>query len=79
MDNFITMLNLQSRLHTQQGAIALGELFKSASDEILSLREENEALTQWITAISNGHQQVPNWIKQSAKSLLVNQAAKGGE
>jgi len=35
------------------------------------LRERIDELEQWIAAIADDHPQIPDWIQQSARSLLA--------
>lgn len=37
--------------------------------------EQKQALEQWIAAIADNHPQIPDWIQQSARSLLAKDAA----
>ena len=39
--------------------------------ENVELRERIEELEQWIAAIADDHPQIPDWIRQSARSLLA--------
>ncbi|MCB5226240.1 hypothetical protein JAO78_005360 [Alishewanella sp. 16-MA] len=42
---------------------------------IIEAKEHIAELEKWIAAIADDHPQIPDWIQQSARSLL----AKGGE
>lgn len=42
-----------------------------AANQIKHLKSKVSDLECWVTEISN-HDQIPDWIKQSAKSLLCN-------
>lgn len=35
------------------------------------LRQRIEELEQWIAAIADDHPQIPDWIQQSARSVLA--------
>lgn len=39
-----------------------------------NLRERIEELETWIAAIADDHPQIPDWIQQSAKSLLARES-----
>ena len=58
---------------------ANGYSFRSLADlrEILALREQNEKLTEWVACIADSHNAIPDWIEQSARSLLAQLANKG--
>lgn len=59
--------------------------------EILALRDENKSLRarierqqqiitgleEWVSGIADTHDAIPDWIQQSARSLLAQQANKG--
>lgn len=67
--------------------------FISDLREILALRDENKllqvrierqqqaitGLEEWVSGMADTHPAIPDWIQQSARSLLANQAVKGGE
>lgn len=67
--------------------------FISDIREILALRDENKllrarierqqqtitGLEEWFSGIADSHNAIPDWIQQSARSLLASQAVKGGE
>lgn len=53
MNKLTQMLNHQARLHYDQGAFGLSELFKNATNEILALHEENERLKAALETIAN--------------------------
>ena len=39
--------------------------------EVYRLQARIDELEQWIAAIADDHPQIPNWIQQSARSLLA--------
>ena len=39
--------------------------------ENVKLRDRVDELEQWIAAIADDHPQIPDWIQQSARSLLA--------
>lgn len=39
--------------------------------ENVTLRDRISELEEWIAAIADDHPQIPDWIKQSARSLLA--------
>ena len=51
MNKLIQMLNHQAKLHYDQGAFGLSELFKNATNEILALHEENEKLKDFVQLV----------------------------
>lgn len=55
-------------------ALARSKRITPVIDEINELKKQREHLEQWISAIADDHKQVPDWIQQSARSLLANSA-----
>jgi hypothetical protein len=39
--------------------------------EVESLEQRIEELEEWIAGIADDHPQIPDWIQQSARSLLA--------
>ena len=56
-------------------AKAVWQYQQASIDGLLEDRAKDKArideLEQWIAAIAYDHSQIPNWIQQSAKSLLA--------
>ncbi len=55
-------------------ALARSKRITPVIDEINELKKQREHLEQWISAIADDHKQIPDWIQQSARSLLANSA-----
>ena len=56
-------------------AKAVWQYQQASIDGLLEDREKDRArideLEQWIAAIADDHPQIPDWIQQSARSLLA--------
>jgi cytochrome c-type biogenesis protein CcmH/NrfF len=44
-------------------------------DELHCVRAYNDELERWIAYIADDHPQIPDWIQQSARSLLAQAVA----
>ena len=51
-----------------------GSEVESLEIEVESLEQRIEELERWIAGIADDHPQIPDWIQQSARSLLAQES-----
>lgn len=49
----------------------LREIIKTQMKEYQALQKRLAEVEQWVAAIADDHEQIPDWIQQSARSLLA--------